>query len=103
MVDLILLFLLMNILGIFKVVLKSKDYVLDVFKHLYANVKREIGKLLKCIRANNVGEYNGPFEHHWKDQNIKLDKTIPKTPYHNGVAEGVNAQLMIELNACSLM
>jgi len=38
-------------------VLKSKDQVLDVFKHLHASVERETDKLFKCVRADYGGEY----------------------------------------------
>ena len=71
-------------------VFKSKDQVLDVFKHLHASVERETDKLLKCVRADNDGEYKGPFENYCKEHGIKLNKTIPKTPQHNGVAERMN-------------
>ncbi|KAI4352915.1 hypothetical protein L6164_007122 [Bauhinia variegata] len=45
---------------------------------------------LKCVRANNGGEYRGPFEQYCKDHGIKLKKTVPKTPQQNGVAERMN-------------
>nr|KYP41711.1 Retrovirus-related Pol polyprotein from transposon TNT 1-94 [Cajanus cajan] len=57
-------------------VLKSKDQVLDVFKHFHASVEREIGKLWKCIRVDNGGEYRGPSKHYCKDHHIKLEKTV---------------------------
>ena len=42
--------------------LKSKDQVLDVFKEFHAKVERETGRKLKSVRADNDGEYRGPFE-----------------------------------------
>jgi len=42
--------------------LKSKDQVLGVFKHFQAKVERETGRKLKCVRSDNGGEYQGPFE-----------------------------------------
>ena len=60
--------------------LKSKDQVLDVFKDFHARVERETGRKLKCIRANNGGEYRGPFEKYCREHGIKLEKTVPKTP-----------------------
>jgi len=71
-------------------VLKSIDQVLDVFKHLHAIVERELGRLLKCVRIDNDGEYKGPLENYCKEHGIKLEKTIPKTPQHNGVVERMN-------------
>ena len=40
---------------------------------------------LKIVRADNGGEYMGPFESYCKLHNIRLEKTIPKTPQQNGV------------------
>lgn len=70
--------------------LKTKDQVLDVFKVFHMKVERETGRQLKCVRANNVGEYRGSFEEYCRSHSIRLVKTVPKTPQHNGVAERVN-------------
>ena len=42
--------------------LKSKDQVLDVFKDFHVKVERQTGKQLKYVKADNGGEYRGPFE-----------------------------------------
>jgi len=70
--------------------LKTKDQVLDVFKAFHMKIERETGKQLKCVRANNGGEYRGPFEEYCRSHGIRLEKTVPKTPQHNGVAERMN-------------
>jgi hypothetical protein len=70
--------------------LKTKDQVLDVFKIFHMKVERETGKQLKCVRADNGGEYRGPFEEYCRSHVIRLEKTVPKTPQHNGVAERMN-------------
>jgi transposase InsO family protein len=70
--------------------LKTKDQVLDVFKVFHMKVERETGKQLKCVRADNGGEYRGPFEEYCRSHGIRLEKTVPKTPQHNGVAERMN-------------
>ena len=70
--------------------LKSKDQVLDVFKEFHAKVERETGKKLKSVKADNGGEYRGPFEKYCKVHGIRLEKTPSKTPQHNGVAERMN-------------
>lgn len=71
-------------------VLKSKDQVLDAFKEFHVRVERESDRKLKCVRSDNGGEYRGPFENYCKSQGIKLEKTVPKTPQLNGVAERMN-------------
>lgn len=62
---------------------------------------KERGKKLKCIRADNGGEYRGPFEKYCKDYGIKLQKTVPKTPQENGVAERMN-RTIVERIRCML-
>lgn len=37
--------------------LKSKDQVLNVFKEFHARVEKEANYQLKCVRADNGGEY----------------------------------------------
>ena len=53
-------------------------------------LKEKKGRKLKCVRADNGGEYRGPFEEYCKEHEIQLEKTVPKTPQHNGVAERMN-------------
>jgi hypothetical protein len=43
-------------------------------------IEREIGRKLKCVRTDNEGEYRGPFETFCKNNDIKLEKIVPKTP-----------------------
>jgi len=70
--------------------LKTKDQVLEAFKEFQAKVERETGRKLKCVRADNGGEYRGPFESYCKVHGIRLEKTPPKTPQLNGLAERMN-------------
>ena len=70
--------------------MKSKDQVLCVFKHFPASVEREKGRKLKCVKADNGGEYITPLEEYYKECVIKLEKTNPKTPQHNRVVERMN-------------
>jgi transposase InsO family protein len=74
--------------------LKTKDQVLDVFKQFHASVERETGKKLKCIRTDNGGEYIGPFDAYCREQGIRHQKTPPKTPQLNGLAERMNRTLV---------
>ena len=67
--------------------LKSKGQVLDAFKDFHVKVERQIDKQLKYVRADNDGEYRGPFEQYCRSHGIRLEKTVPKTPQQNGVVE----------------
>ena len=49
---------------------------------------------MKCIRTDNGGEYCGPFDEYCKHQGIRHQKTPPKTPQPNGLAERMNTNLM---------
>ncbi|RDY10271.1 hypothetical protein CR513_05239, partial [Mucuna pruriens] len=69
-------------------VLKTKDQVLEKFKQFQALVERQSGKKVKCIRSNNGGEYCGPFD------GIRHEKTPPKTPQLNDLAERMNKTLI---------
>ena len=64
--------------------------MLDAFKELHARLERETGRKLKDVRANNGGEYKGPFENYCKLHGIRLEKTVPKTPQQDSVAERMN-------------
>ena len=74
--------------------LKTKDQVLNVFKQFHALVERQTGLKLKCIRTDNGGEYTGPFDDYCREQGIRHQKTPPKTPQLNGLAERMNRTLV---------
>ena len=51
---------------------------------------------LKRLRTNNGGEYiSREFKEYYSKYRIKHEKTVPDTPQHNGVVEGMN-QTIIE-------
>ena len=83
---------------IFAYVLKNKYQVLDAFKEFHAKVERETSKKLKCIRSDN-GEYRGPFEKYYRMYGIHHEKTVPKTPQQNGLAERMNRTLAERVTA----
>ena len=57
-------------------------------------VKTETGLKVKCLRSDNGGEYiNGRFSEYCVAQGIRMEKTIPRTPQQNGVAERMNRTL----------
>ncbi|CAH9144261.1 unnamed protein product [Cuscuta epithymum] len=75
--------------------LKSKDQVFDRFKLFHAMVERETGKKLKCLRSDNGGEYTSrEFSAYCAAYGIRHEKTVPRTPQHNGVAERINRTIM---------
>ena len=74
--------------------LRTKDKVLEVFKQFHAGVERETGRTLKCIRTDNGGEYMGAFRHYCKSNGIRHERSVPKTPQHNGVAERMNRTIV---------
>lgn len=74
--------------------LKTKDQVLDTFKLFQASVERKTGKKLKCIRTDNGGEYIGSFDEYCREQGIRHQKSPPKTPQLNGLAERMNRTLV---------
>ena len=57
-------------------------------------VETETGLKVKCLRSDNGGEYiDGGFSEYCAAQEIRMEKTIPRTPQQNGVAERMNRTL----------
>ncbi|GJT05141.1 putative RNA-directed DNA polymerase [Tanacetum coccineum] len=48
----------------------------------------------KCIRTDNRGEYIGPFDAYCREHGIQHQKTPPKIPQLNGLAERMNRTLV---------
>ena len=49
---------------------------------------------VKCLRSNNGGEYiDRGCSEYCAAQGIRIEKTIPRTPQQNGVAECINRTL----------
>lgn len=76
--------------------LKTTDQVFVVFKQFHASVERETSKKLKCIRTDNGGEFIGDFKRYCMSNGIRHERSIPKTPQHNGVAERMNKTIVEE-------
>ena len=74
--------------------LKSKDEVLYVFKQFQALSEIQTGKKVKYIRTDNGGEYIGSFDDYFRLQEIRHQKTPPKTPQLNSLAERMNRTLV---------
>ena len=75
--------------------LRSKDLVFEHFKLFHALVERETGKKLKCLRSDNGGEYTSRlFRGYCTEHGIRHERTIPRTPEQNGLAERMNRTIM---------
>ena len=49
---------------------------------------------VKCLRSDNEGKYiDGGFSEYCATQGVRMEKTIPRTPQQNGVAERMNRTL----------
>ncbi|GAA0162781.1 hypothetical protein LIER_18799 [Lithospermum erythrorhizon] len=81
--------------------IRSKDQVYETFKLFHAMVEMESGKLMKCIRTDNGGEYTGIFNQYCKSKGIRHTKSVPKIPQHNGVSERMN-RTIVEKIQCML-
>ena len=65
-------------------------------------VERETSKKLKCLRSDNGGEYTSrEFRAYCSAHDIKHEKTVPRTPQHNGIAERMN-RTIVERVRCML-
>uniref|UniRef100_A0A2N9HGE9 Integrase catalytic domain-containing protein n=1 Tax=Fagus sylvatica TaxID=28930 RepID=A0A2N9HGE9_FAGSY len=74
--------------------LKNKSEVFEIFKKWRAMVETETDLKLKCLRSDNGGEYiDGGFKEFCAANGIRMEKTIPRTPQQNGVAERMNRTL----------
>ena len=54
-------------------------------------VETKTGLRLKCLRSDNGGEYiDRRFKKYCAANGIRMEKTIPRTPQQNGIAERMN-------------
>ncbi|GMH21891.1 hypothetical protein Nepgr_023734 [Nepenthes gracilis] len=74
--------------------LKTKDQVVGIFKQFHVLVECETRRRLKAVRSDNGGEYIWTFDAYCRAHGIKHQRTSPKTPQLNGVAERMNSILM---------
>ena len=60
-------------------------------------VENEIGKMLKCLRSDNGGEYYiKEFDDYCSYHGIRRGKEVPRTPQENGVSERMNRTISVE-------
>ena len=75
--------------------LKRKSDVFKCFKTWKALVENLSGKKLKMLRTDRGGEYtSSEFEEFLRSVGVRHERTIPKTPEQNGVAERCNRTLV---------
>lgn len=61
--------------------LKNKSDVYDTFKRWRAMVESETNLKVKCLRTNNVEEYDDDeFKKDYAKNGIMIEKTIPRKP-----------------------
>ena len=75
--------------------LRHKDQVFEKFCEWKSMVEKFTGRKLKTIRTDNGGEFTSrEFETYLKEEGVRHELTIPKTPEQNGVAERMNRTLI---------
>lgn len=82
--------------------LKHKDETEQQIKEFVACMKTQRGKIPKMFRSDRGGEYMvGALKNFFREEGIRTQLTVPKTPQHNGVAERKN-RTVIEMVRCML-
>ena len=75
--------------------LKTKHQVYEEFQKWKIQVEQSSGRKLKRLRSDNGGEYTSTvFKNYLESEGNQHEKTIPKTPQQNGVAERLNRTLL---------
>ena len=76
-------------------VLNKKSDVFKCFVEWKALVENRSSRKLKILRTDNGGEYvSSEFGDYLRSEGIRHERTIPKTPEQNGVAERMNRTLV---------
>lgn len=87
--------------------LKTKDVCFDKFKEWRTLVEKQFDNSVKILRTDRGGEFcSNAFESFLKTAGIKHEKTIPKTPQQNAVAERYNRTLVESVRcmlSCSML
>lgn len=69
--------------------------MLVTFKQFKALIENQRGKKIKRFRTDNGLEYcSGDFDELCKNEGIVINRTVPRTPQQNGVAERMNRTLL---------
>ena len=74
--------------------LKHKFEVFEALKRWKAMVENETGLKIKKLRTDNGGEYEDTkLKKLCYENEIRMERTVPNTPQHNGGAERMNRTL----------
>ena len=74
--------------------LKKKSEMFEAFRRWKAMVENETALRVKKLRTDNGGEYEDTrFKKFCYEHGIRMERTVPGTPQHNGVAERMNRTL----------
>ena len=75
--------------------MKRKSKTFEKFKEFRAEVENQLGKHIKAIQSDHVGEYLlGDFKDYLTQNGIVSQLIAPGTPQQNGVAERRNRTLL---------
>ena len=76
-------------------ILKNKSEVFKKILGWKSRVEKSTGEKIKTLRSDNGGEYTSKeFEDYLKKYGIRYERTVPKTPEQNGVAERMDRTLV---------
>ena len=81
--------------------LENKRSGIRLLSHM---VEKQSKQKVKTLRTDNDSEYTSTqFEKYLKEKGIRQERTVPKTPQQNGVAERLNRTLVVESARCMLL
>ena len=76
-------------------IIKTKDQVFESFKKWKVSVEKQYNAKVKILRSDNGGEYtSNEFEKYLESEGIIHQKSVPKNPEQNGLAERKNRSLV---------
>ena len=82
--------------------IKKKSDVFSKFREWKRMAEKACGTSVKTLRTDNGGEYtSNEFQEFLKQEGIRHELTVPKTPEQNGIAERLNRTL-VEKVRCML-
>lgn len=75
--------------------IRSKDEVVNCFKHYEAQVTAKFGVKISRFRSDNGGEYTSKAMRSFcASKGIRMEFTVPYTPEQNGICERMNRTLV---------